>query len=187
MTGSLTRPEGAGESGRQPSDGLAAPRVVVTSGGDAAIGATSSPAAIGYPHPSSAAAQAVMRGNRRVDTRPERQVRSLLHRRGYRFRKDYLIRAAGVRVRPDVVFTRQRVAVFIDGCYWHRCPQHGTSPRVNSHYWGPKLDRNVARDQRVDEALTAAGWVVVRLWEHDAPEGAVARIAAALTGRSAPQ
>ena len=74
-----------------------------------------SPTGVDYPHPSSAAAQAVMRGNRRVDTRPERQVRSLLQRHGYRFRKDYLIRAADLRVRPDVVFTRQRVAVFPSG------------------------------------------------------------------------
>jgi DNA mismatch endonuclease, patch repair protein len=140
----------------------------------------------GYPYPSSPGARAVMRGNRRVDTRPERQVRSLLHARGYRFRKDHLIEVPGARVRPDVVFPRHRVAVFIDGCFWHRCPEHGTSPRANSHYWGPKLDRNVARDRRVDEALTAAGWVVTRLWEHDGPEEAVARIVAALADRSAP-
>jgi DNA mismatch endonuclease (patch repair protein) len=139
---------------------------------------------IRYPTPTSQAVSAVMRGNTRVDTRPERRVRSLLHARGYRFRKDLQVRVPGARVRADIVFTRQRVAVFIDGCFWHRCPEHGTSPRANSHYWGPKLDRNVARDRRVDEALTAAGWVVVRLWEHDAPEAAVARIVAALTGRS---
>jgi DNA mismatch endonuclease, patch repair protein len=94
---------------------------------------TGTPAA-GYPYPSSPGARAVMRGNRRVDTRPERQVRSLLHARGYRFRKDHLIEVPGARVRPDVVFTRHRVAVFIDGCFWHRCPEHGTSPRANSHY-----------------------------------------------------
>src|SRR5919197_1597525 len=123
---------------------------------------------------------AVMRGNRRVDTTPERRVRSLLHAVGYRFRKDYRIDVPGARVRPDIVFVRRRVAVFVDGCFWHRCPEHGTSPRANSHYWGPKLAHNVARDQRVDRALQVAGWTVLRIWEHVAPEDAAARIIDAL-------
>jgi DNA mismatch endonuclease (patch repair protein) len=133
-----------------------------------------------YPRPSSSAVTAVMRGNRRVNTRPERRVRSLLHASGYRFRKDYRIDIPGARVRPDIVFTRKRVAVFVDGCFWHRCPEHGISPQVNSYYWGPKLERNVARDERVDEALHAAGWTVLRLWEHVPPEDAAARIIRAL-------
>ena len=121
-----------------------------------------------------------MRGNRRVDTSPERQVRSLLHASGYRYRTNYRLDVPGVRVRPDIVFTRRRLAVFIDGCFWHRCPEHGTLPRVNSHYWGPKLEGNVARDQRVDHALRAAGWTVLRIWEHVAPPLGVAQIIAAL-------
>jgi DNA mismatch endonuclease (patch repair protein) len=134
----------------------------------------------GYPSPTSPAVTAVMRGNRRAHTSPERRVRSLLHASGYRFRVDYPIQVPNGSVRPDIVFTRKRVAVFIDGCFWHRCPQHGTSPRANSDYWGPKLDRNVARDRRVDQALRAAGWTVIRIWEHVGAEEAAALIIASL-------
>lgn len=129
-----------------------------------------------YPQPSSPAATAVMRGNVRADTRPELRIRSLLHRLGHRFRKDHAVVAGDVRVRPDIVFTRARVAVFVDGCYWHRCPQHGTEPRANPGYWRAKLDGNVARDRSVDAALRAAGWTVLRVWEHEAPEDAVTHI-----------
>lgn len=107
-----------------------------------------------------------MRGNRQSDTTLEVRVRSELHRRGLRFRKQLPITAGNVRVRADVVFPRQRVAVFLDGCFWHRCPEHGNSPRVNSDYWSAKLDRNVEHDQRVTAALDAAGWIVLRIWEH---------------------
>jgi len=69
----------------------------------------------------------------------------------------------------------------VDGCFWHRCPEHGTSPRSNSDYWRAKLDRNVARDQRVDAALSQAGWRSVRVWEHEDPGEAAAHIAAVLT------
>src|SRR6266540_6172372 len=134
-----------------------------------------------YPAPTSRAVSAVMRGNRRTDTTPETRVRSLLHLHGYRFRKDYRIEVPGARVRPDIVFTRQRLAVFIDGCFWHRCPKHGNMPQANTTYWAAKLDRNVARDERVDLALRGAGWTVLRLWEHLKPEEAVVRIAAALS------
>jgi DNA mismatch endonuclease, patch repair protein len=137
-----------------------------------------------YPAPTSQAVSAVMRGNRRVGTTPETRVRSLLHASGYRFRKDHPLEVPGARVRPDIVFTRQRVAVFIDGCFWHRCPEHGTSPRANITYWAAKLERNVARDERVDRALQEAGWTVLRLWEHLEPEEAVVRIVAALTNPS---
>src|SRR6266508_5791998 len=135
-----------------------------------------------YPSPTSQAVSAVMRGNRRAGTTPETRVRSLLHARGYRFRKDHRLDVPGARVRPDIVFTRRRLAVFIDGCFWHCCPEHGTSPRANTHYWGPKLERNVARDQRVDQALRAAGWTVLRIWEHVASSQAAAQIIAALDG-----
>lgn len=120
----------------------------------------------GYPMPSSEAVTRVMRGNRRSDTRLEVRVRSELHRRGLRFRKQHLIKTGDVRVRADVAFPRQRLAVFLDGCFWHRCPEHGNSPRANSDYWSTKLDRNVERDQRVLVALDAAGWSVLRIWEH---------------------
>jgi DNA mismatch endonuclease (patch repair protein) len=86
----------------------------------------------------------------------------------------------GLRCRPDVVFSKARVAVFVDGCFWHRCPQHLTDPRTNSTYWAAKLDRNVARDRRNDAALEAAGWHVIRVWEHESPSGAADRVEAAL-------
>lgn len=123
-------------------------------------------ACFGYPVPSSEAVSRVMRGNRRSDTRLEVRVRSQLHRRGLRFRKQLLITAGDVRVRADVAFPRQRLAVFLDGCFWHRCPEHGNSPRSNSDYWSTKLDRNVERDRRVLVAFDAAGWSVLRIWEH---------------------
>jgi DNA mismatch endonuclease (patch repair protein) len=75
-----------------------------------------------------------------------------------------------------VAFTKSRIAVFVDGCFWHRCADHGTAPTTNSVYWTAKLDRNVARDRRNDEMLAAAGWTVVRVWEHDDPSVAADRI-----------
>ena len=108
-----------------------------------------------------------MRANRKADTRPELALRSALHCRGLRFRLGRLIDAAGVRVRPDIVFATARIAIFVDGCFWHRCPEHGTSPSANVAYWEPKLARNVDRDRRVDSALASHGWTVVRVWEHD--------------------
>lgn len=117
-----------------------------------------------------------MRGNRRTDTKPEVAVRSILHRSGYRFRKDLIVEAAGLRVRPDIVFPRLRLAVFIDGCFWHACPEHGNIPRVNSSYWVPKLERNLLRDRRVNEHLRQAGWTVLRIWEHLPPLKAAAQI-----------
>jgi DNA mismatch endonuclease, patch repair protein len=137
-----------------------------------------------YPSPTSAAVSAAMRGNRKRDTRPEVQVRSLLHRRGYRFRKNLPINVGGWQVRADIVFTRQRLAVFIDGCFWHRCPIHGTSPRANTWYWGPKLDRNVERDRETDQRLRSVGWTVLRMWEHEAPELVVSDIAKVLSSLS---
>jgi DNA mismatch endonuclease (patch repair protein) len=88
----------------------------------------------------------------------------MLDRRGHRFRKNVLIPLAEMSVRPDVVFTRVKVAFFVDGCFWHACPEHGDLPRSNNGYWMPKLERNVRRDRLVDERLRVAGWIVVRLW-----------------------
>ena len=107
-----------------------------------------------------------MRANRRSDTKPELALRRALHRRGYRFRKDYRLDLEGARVRPDIAFTARRVAVFVDGCFWHACPDHGSKPAANVWYWEPKLRRNVERDRAADAALAAAGWDVVRIWEH---------------------
>jgi DNA mismatch endonuclease (patch repair protein) len=108
-----------------------------------------------------------MRGNRKADTRPEVALRSALHASGVRFRKTLLLTAGGVRVRPDIVFTHARLAVFVDGCFWHACPMHGTKPGANAAYWSAKLSRNVQRDRLVDDALAGANWRVLRLWEHD--------------------
>jgi DNA mismatch endonuclease (patch repair protein) len=119
-----------------------------------------------YPHPTTRAVTAVMRGNRRRDTKPEVRLRSALHARGLRFRKDHPIEVPGLRVRVDIAFPRQRVAVFTDGCFWHVCPDHGTQPSSNGGYWAPKLRRNQERDLRVNDGLVAAGWTVLRAWEH---------------------
>lgn len=136
-----------------------------------------------YPHPSSAAATATMKANRRVDTGPEQAVRSILHRRGYRFRKDHPVVVPGrLRVRPDIVFPRERLAVFIDGCFWHACPEHRAKrPVANAAYWHAKFERNVARDRKVERELRAAGWRVVRIWEHVPPDQAAEQVASEAT------
>lgn len=121
-----------------------------------------------------------MRGNRRADTRPEVDLRSALHRLGLRFRKDHRVQAGDVRVKVDVAFTRRRLAVFVDGCYWHSCPEHGHVPIANAQYWPAKLARNRARDRRVNEALRRGGWIVLRLWEHVEVEEGVRAVLDAL-------
>lgn len=129
------------------------------------------------PVASTPAVRRTMQGNRKTDTRPELWLRSELHRRGFRFRKNHPLRPDGGRpIRPDIVFTRARVVIFVDGCFWHRCPQHGNSPRANGAYWGPKLDGNVARDRKTDSRLSEAGWTVVRVWEHEGTAEAADRV-----------
>src|SRR4051812_34004925 len=81
-----------------------------------------------------------MQSNRRRDTLPELRLRSALHSRGYRFRVDYRVDIGGRRPRPDIAFTRLKLAVFVDGCFWHCCPEHGRPPLSNKGYWGPKLE-----------------------------------------------
>src|ERR1700722_19051919 len=140
-----------------------------------------------YPHPSSPGRSANMRANRRTDTKPEMALRRALHKLGYRYRKDYRLDLdGGRRVRPDIAFTARRVAVFVGGCFWHACPQHGRNPAVNVNYWTPKLRRNVERDRVADQTLAAAGWQVVRVWEHESLEDAVASVIAAVGARSVP-
>lgn len=121
-----------------------------------------------------------MEANQRKDTGPERLLRSNLHARGLRYRVDCPIVLAGRRVRPDLVFSGAKVAVFVDGCFWHRCPVHATDPRANADYWQAKFDRTVARDHADDAALRSKGWTVVRIWEHEDPDEAAARIEAIL-------
>jgi DNA mismatch endonuclease (patch repair protein) len=119
-----------------------------------------------------------MRAIRRSDTAPELRVRSLLHRMGLRFRVDYPVRDGLPRpVRPDIAFTRRRLAVFIDGCFWHGCPQHGRKRGgENEPYWSAKIARNVERDQEQIARLAASGWSVLRAWEHEDPELVASRI-----------
>jgi len=123
-----------------------------------------------------------MRANRRVNTKPERLLRSELHRAGLRFRKDMRLDLGDVTVRPDLVFTRARLAVFVDGCFWHQCPDHFQMPRANREYWEPKIARNVERDRAADLALKREGWTVLRFWEHVAPADAAEAVRAAVPG-----
>lgn len=120
-----------------------------------------------------------MQGNRSRDTEPELALRRALHRRGLRYRVNEAPEP-GVRSRADVLFRRDRLAVFVDGCFWHRCPIHATAPKANAAYWMAKFERNVSRDRRNDRDLAAAGWTVLRIWEHESPESAADRVCAAL-------
>ncbi len=113
-----------------------------------------------------------MRANRGRDTGPELAVRRALHARGLRYRVDHPL-PFDRRRRADIAFTRAKVAVFIDGCFWHGCPEHGTTPRTNSAFWSEKIERNRARDADTTQRLSADGWSVMRFWEHD-DSGAVA-------------
>jgi len=123
-----------------------------------------------------------MRANRSRDTTPELALRRVLHGRGLRYRV-HVRPLATLRCEADVVFTRQRVAVFIDGCFWHGCAEHRPLPRANRDYWRAKLTRNVERDRRNDEALRSAGWQVLRFFEHVDPEEAADIVEAAVAGR----
>ncbi|WP_411076375.1 very short patch repair endonuclease [Streptomyces sp. cmx-4-7] len=124
---------------------------------------------------SSPSVRAVMRGNRSKDTRPELRLRSLLHKQGLRYR---------VAARPlpelrrtaDVLFSKPKVAVFVDGCYWHGCPEHLRESHKNAEFWRSKIEGNRARDAETDRMLGEAGWTVVRVWEHEDPVDACARI-----------
>ena len=120
-----------------------------------------------------------MAAQARRDTSPERALRSELWRRGLRYRVDRPV--VGRRRRVDVVFGPARLAVFVDGCFWHRCPLHGTTPQHNREWWEEKLDRNTTRDRETDDELTAHGWTIVRVWEHEDPVAAADRVEAALT------
>ncbi|MFI0422946.1 very short patch repair endonuclease [Spongiactinospora sp. 9N601] len=133
-----------------------------------------------YPAPLNEGRSRNMQANRRANTKPEVVLRSALHRLGYRYRKDLRIDLEKVKVRPDIVFTARKVAVFVDGCFWHVCPDHGRQPTTNEWYWTPKLRRNMERDQIVNAALEAAGWKVVRLWEHEPLTTAVETVITAL-------
>jgi DNA mismatch endonuclease (patch repair protein) len=113
-----------------------------------------------------------MRAMPRTDTGIEVALRRELHRIGIRFRKH----VSSLPGRPDVALTRARIAIFVDGCFWHRCPAHGTAPKNNGTWWAAKLEENVARDRRKDEKLRDMGWLPVHVWEHEDPAEAAAAI-----------
>lgn len=111
----------------------------------------------------------------RSDPAPELALRKELHRRGLRYRVQ-LHMPGDRRRRIDVAFTRAKVAVFVDGCYWHGCPEHGTNPVANSEWWRWKFARNRARDEDTNRHLREFGWTVIRVWEHEDPTDAADRI-----------
>jgi DNA mismatch endonuclease (patch repair protein) len=130
----------------------------------------------GVPPASSLDAYKRMTTTRQRDTVPERLLRAELHRRGLRFRIHRKL-LPELRRQVDVAFGPARVAVFVDGCFWHSCPIHRTSAKANAAFWRQKLADNVCRDRDTDARLRKAGWRVVRVWEHEAPERAAAKIA----------
>jgi len=123
-----------------------------------------------------------MQANKSRDTSPEMAVRRLLHDSGLRYR---VARRPlpDLRRTADIVFGPTKVAVFIDGCYWHGCPEHFATPKTNSGYWSPKIEGNRLRDRDTDARLNAAGWLVLRFWEHEDPTECVGRIAKAVADR----
>jgi DNA mismatch endonuclease (patch repair protein) len=120
------------------------------------------------PAPLSAAVSAQMQRMPRSSTGPETLIRKELHRRGLRYR----VNSRELPGRPDIVFTAARIAVFVDGCFWHSCPDHGILPKNNREWWRDKLARNVERDREKDARLAQMGWIVVHVWEHELPSSA---------------
>ncbi|MFJ5559666.1 very short patch repair endonuclease [Streptomyces sp. NPDC093250] len=114
------------------------------------------------------------------DTAPEVAVRRILHGAGLRYRVNVPVPGMSRRT-IDIVFPKPKIAVFLDGCFWHGCPEHATSPKANAEWWRRKLDRNMARDQETTGHLTSAGWTVLRFWEHIPPDEVAAAVQAAVT------
>lgn len=119
-----------------------------------------------------------MRRQKRSGTTPEIAIRRVLHARGLRYRVDRSLDLTGLRRRADLTFVSARVVVFVDGCFWHGCPEHATKPKNNATWWRDKLAANAARDRDTDARLEAAGWTVVRVWEHEDPDSAATKIEA---------
>ena len=136
------------------------------------------------PQPKDSATSHRLSQVRQRDTALEKALRSELHRRGMRFRVQARI-IPGLRRTADIVFRSARVAVFVDGCFWHCCPEHATYPKNNADWWRVKLEANVARDRDTDQRLRKLGWLSVRIWEHESVEGAVDRVATVVHERQA--
>lgn len=130
----------------------------------------------------SPAVRAVMKANRSRDTKPELALRSAAHRLGLRYRVD-AAPIKDLRRRADLVFPKAKVAVFSDGCYWHGCPDHYRPARRNDKFWNDKISKNQERDRDTDSKLADAGWLVLRVWEHEDPVEAADRIAQAVRDR----
>ncbi len=128
------------------------------------------------PVASSAAALKRMKNARQRDTVPELAIRARLFRMGLRYRVDRKPIAELPR-RADIVFGSAKVAVYINGCFWHGCPVHGTWPKKNAEFWRSKIEANQTRDMDTDRRLIEAGWMAVRIWEHEDPVDAATRIA----------
>lgn len=133
---------------------------------------------------SSDATRRVMQANRSRDTRPEKDLRRALNRMRLRYRVSARP-LAGLRRTADIVFGPVKVAVFVDGCFWHGCPDHRAIPKSNIAFWTTKLKRNAVRDRETDEALVTEGWLVIRVWEHEDPLEAAVRIAEVVSKRRA--
>ena len=126
-----------------------------------------------------------MQATRQRDTAAELRLRVELRRLGLRYRLHRAV-VPEVRRRPDVVFGRARIAVFVDGCFWHGCPYHGTMAKRNRTFWQAKIRTNKQRDADTNRRLKEAGWRVVRVWEHESPKAAARRIARAVRVRTPP-
>jgi DNA mismatch endonuclease (patch repair protein) len=122
----------------------------------------------------------------RRDTSPELAVRRLLHAAGLRYRVAYPVPGLPRRT-IDIAFRRARLAVFVDGCFWHGCPEHGTAPSANPDWWKTKIGTNQQRDAHTTRHLESQGWTVLRLWEHEPPDAAAARIFGLLDRRAPTQ
>jgi DNA mismatch endonuclease (patch repair protein) len=127
-----------------------------------------------------------MRRQGRRDTKPELELRRTLHRMGFRYYVDRTV-LAGTRRRHDLVFPGAKVLVEVRGCYWHACPQHGTSPKANAGWWAQKLAANVERDRDTERRAAAEGWELIVVWEHDDPQQAAVTVATAVRARQAAQ
>lgn len=139
---------------------------------------------MGPLEPSSPSVSARMSRQARRDTAPEVAVRKLLHASGYRYRLNERVPHMPRRT-IDIAFTRAKVAVFLDGCFWHGCPDHATRPKSNAEWWRQKLDKNMARDAETTAHLVSEGWTVLRFWEHQ-PPAQVAEVVAEVVDRERP-
>lgn len=134
------------------------------------------------PIPSSEAALKRMQAAKPRDTAPEKALRSSLYKKDLRFRVD-IKPVKELNRRADIVFRTAKVAVFVDGCFWHGCPLHGTQAKANAMFWRNKIKQNQKRDVNTSERLKQAGWRVIRVWEHEDPEKASVKICSIIRKR----